>query len=476
MSDVVISRAVLNRLRAPDELALAQRIFKSAAATAESLETATKFAFDYRAQSACLDVAPARQAFLEAVSLSAPGAKYAIASKEAEGSPPIYLNKKAALAASALREVRSDFKRCNALYADGQLLPVSVFMAALQLPPYERIQRHFFYFTPLLIKLRDELVKEYLRIKRAIILQPRAAGSCNAFIQNSVPDSGRGTAEQRKHWVAKLCQKSCLVVRWEAFERRWLQEKEHHAVVALQSLVSTVAAAEAILKSCKKQLILAEPSASKQRFCTFRALKAFCSSIMALANNLFPLESSCLFLEASILVLAAAIVDAARDPAGTQSHESPPQRNRVGSKFRTVGAEGVGKQGESQQRTRKNDAPYGIGVWSALHLAALTEVANLEEEDIVVYRARQTTVNAAHHVLVCFFELLWQVWDSRVCLTQVDPELTTSCPSLVTALRNFSRAYATFRPPACCQNCEVLATCLTDNCLGGDCEKIVWKG
>ncbi|OEH79748.1 hypothetical protein cyc_02380 [Cyclospora cayetanensis] len=450
MSDVVVSRAVLNRLRAPDELALAQRIFKSAAATAESLKTATKFAFDYRAQSACLDVAPARQAFLEAVSLSAPGAKYAIASKEAEGSPPIYLNKKAALAASALREVRSDFKRCNALYADGQLLPVSVFMAALQLPPYERIQRHFFYFTPVLIKLRDELVKEYLRIKRAIILQPRAAGSCNAFIQNSVPDSGRGTAEQRKHWVAKLC-----------------QEKEHHAVVALQSLVSTVAAAEAILKSCKKQLILAEPSASKQRFCTFRALKAFCSSIMALANNLFPLESSCLFLEASILVLAAAIVDAARDPAGTQSHESPPQRNR---------AEGVGKQGESQQRTRKNDAPYGIGVWSALHLAALTEVANLEEEDIVVYRARQTTVNAAHHVLVCFFELLWQVWDSRVCLTQVDPELTTSCPSLVTALRNFSRAYATFRPPACCQNCEVPATCLTDNCLGGDCEKIVWKG
>lgn len=110
-------------------------------------------------------------------------------------------------------------------------------------------------------------------------------------------------------------QGSTLVFHWEQFERLWLQEKESHAVVALQPLVSAVAAAEAVLKSCKKQLILPEPSATKQRICTFRALQAVCYSLTTMANELLPVESSCLFLEASTIVLAAAIAEAAAPSA-----------------------------------------------------------------------------------------------------------------------------------------------------------------
>lgn len=112
-------------------------------------------------------------------------------------------------------------------------------------------------------------------------------------------------------------QRSCLVSRWEAFERRWLQERESHAVVALQPLVSAVRAAEAVLKSSKQQIVLPEPSASKQQMCTYRALQAFCNSITAVARDLLPVESSCLFLEAATLVFAAAIAEAA-DRAATE--------------------------------------------------------------------------------------------------------------------------------------------------------------
>lgn len=117
---------------------------------------------------------------------------------------------------------------------------------------------------------------------------------------------------------------------WEQFERRWLQEKEAHSVLALQPLVSAVSAAEAVLKSCKKQRILPEPSATKQRECTFRALQAFCCSVATLANELMPVDSSCLFLDASTIVLAAAIAEAAASPAARSTSVAGPERGREG--------------------------------------------------------------------------------------------------------------------------------------------------
>lgn len=84
---------------------------------------------------------------------------------------------------------------------------------------------------------------------------------------------------------------------------------------------------EAVLKSCKKQRIFPEPSATKQRICTFRAIQAVCGSVTTLANELLPIESSCLFLEASTIVLAAAIVEHASPKATRRALQQQPSSN-----------------------------------------------------------------------------------------------------------------------------------------------------
>ncbi|CDJ40552.1 hypothetical protein, conserved [Eimeria tenella] len=334
MSEPVISRAVLNRLKAPSELAFAKRILEMVASAAEPLETASSLACNMTDTRPETTSASAREAFLAAAAMSAPGAKYAQASHELARSLPVFVNKKAAIAARALRDLRCEFKRFSDLHVDGRLLPLSVFIAALELPPFEQLQRRKFHFTPELVRLRNEVIKEYLRIKQAIVLQPRCAseaaikcsalGLTDAGSNNGLSD--RVTAANRFWWESKLCQRSSLVTRWEAFERRWLQEKDGHAVIALQPLVGAVSAAQAILQSCKKQLVLPEPSASMQRMCTYRALQAFCSSISTLSRELLPVESSCLFLEASTVILAASIAeDAARSAAERALERRSPQ-------------------------------------------------------------------------------------------------------------------------------------------------------
>lgn len=209
MNDPVVSRAVLNRLKAPSELALAQRIFDRVACAAEPFGGAAALAYDSKATALPRNASPAREAFLKAATLSAPGAKYAQASKECYRPSPLCLNEKAAAAARALRDLRCDFKRCSQLYVDGRLLPLPVFVAALELPQFEKIQGRSYPFTPELVDLRNEMVKEYLRIKRAIVLQPRGSsgrtlgGNGDGTSQRG---SGRVTAEARDQWEAKLCQ------------------------------------------------------------------------------------------------------------------------------------------------------------------------------------------------------------------------------------------------------------------------------
>lgn len=250
------------------------------------------------------------------------------------------------------------------------------------------------------------------------------------------------------HLLGVCEQRSCLVARWEAFERRWLQERESHAVVALQPLVSAIAAAEAVLKSSKQQLVLPEPSASKQRVCTYRALRAFCSSITALARDLLPVDSSCLFLEASTLVLAAAIAEAAARAAAERAMErrSPHMANSGPHAHRH--AEAQEALGESRQATANNGRAGVVeDVFADLHLAGLTAEARVDEEDVVVYSVKRQQLSASRSLLSRFFELLRQVWEARLCLTHMGPLLTVSRPSLVDALWNFDGAHSGFLRP-----------------------------
>lgn len=211
MSDPVISRAVLNRLQAPSELAFAQRILERVASAAEPPEVETSMAREAPHSPASPASSPAREAFLEAAALSNPGARYAQASEELARSLPVRLNKDAAASARSLRDLRCEFKRFSALYADGRLLPLSVFVEALQLRPSEDIQRRHFPFSAELKFLRNEMVQEYLRIKRAIVMQPRFTATCGSNAGSESANSNRVTAISRYSWEAKLCQVSAHV-------------------------------------------------------------------------------------------------------------------------------------------------------------------------------------------------------------------------------------------------------------------------
>ncbi|CDJ48553.1 hypothetical protein, conserved [Eimeria brunetti] len=454
MSDPVVSRAVLNRLQAPSELAFAQRILERVASAAEPPEVAASMAREASPPLVSPGSSPAREAFLEAAALSSPGARYAQANEALARSLPMRLNKEAAEVAQSLRDLRCEFKRFSELYNDGRLLPLSVFVAALQLPAAEELASRRFPFSPELKSLRNEMIKEYLRIKRAIVLQPRlrAPGTSSGTTSGSSDGSrtanlNRVTAISRYAWESKLCQRSCLVARWEEFERRWLQERESHAVVALQPLVSAVAAAEAVLKSSKQQLVLPEPSASKQRMCTYRALRAFCSSITGLARDLLPVESSCLFLEASILVLAAAIVEAAARAAAERALERrTPSLPTTGSSAPKP-AEAQEAMPGSRQPAGSKGATAVAEEWADLHLAGLAAEARVNEEDVVVYSVKRQQLNAARALLSSFFELLRQVWEARLCLTHMGPLLPLSRPALMEALWCFDGAYAEFQRP-----------------------------
>lgn len=209
MEDPIVSRGILNRLKAPSELALAERILEKVAASAEPPHIAASLAYS-KPTPASKTLRPARDAFLEAVAMSTPAAKFAEMNRISCSYMHIDCDGKAAATAQVIRELRCDFKRYSNFYLDGRLLPLSVFLAALELPQSVSIQRRCYRFSPELFELRNEMIKEYLRIKRAIILQPRGSSS-KAFrslngtlARESIQD--RVTAESRFLWEAKLCQ------------------------------------------------------------------------------------------------------------------------------------------------------------------------------------------------------------------------------------------------------------------------------
>ncbi|KAL8275827.1 hypothetical protein Esti_000390 [Eimeria stiedai] len=455
MDEPVVSRAVLNRLKAEGELALAQRIFDGIAAFAEPPRVAASLAYDSKASAATRNVNPAKEAFVKAAAINAHGVRYADISRRRSILPLAQKpDGKAAATALAIRGVRCDFKRFSHVYADGHLLPLSVYVAALELPPVVRLQRRCYRYTPKLFELRNQMVREYLKIKRALVFQPRG-GTTFRSKQNGERTlretrSSGVTAECRAHWEAKLCQETSLLAKWEQFELRWLQENEAHAVIALQPLVSAVSAAEAILKSCKKQLILPEPSATLQRECTFRALQAFCSGVSALANALLSVESSCLFLEADALVLAAAIEAHARSKTNAPAEREANSAQMEGSSTHTQNSQGGGKEvqgvgGGSRAQSGKD--------WDDLHLADLAQVAKVDKEDVVVYSAKRRVLCAAKCLVACTLELLRQVWEARLCLTHMGPDLRVSRACLVAALSDFDRALANFQPPLSNSSC-----------------------
>lgn len=103
--------------------------------------------------------------------------------------------------------------------------------------------------------------------------------------------------------------------------------------------------------------------------------------------------------------------------------------------------------------SNREETPPNGDVWADLHLAGLVEVANVDEEDIVVYSAKRQPLCAARCLVAYFLELLRQVWESRLCLTHMDPILEASRPALVSALKNFDIAHANFQLPPSSQRC-----------------------
>lgn len=113
----------------------------------------------------------------------------------------------------------------------------------------------------------------------------------------------------------------------------------------------------------------------------------------------------------------------------------------------TTQVERPGWQRGSNTATGKHGSLLASDVCADLHLASLSGVARVSEEDIVVYSVKRQPLAAARALVSHFLELLRQVWQARLCLTHISPILHSSRPELVEALNNFDRAHASFQLP-----------------------------
>mmetsp|Transcript_74367 Transcript_74367/g.231842 ORF Transcript_74367/g.231842 Transcript_74367/m.231842 type:complete len:442 (+) Transcript_74367:102-1427(+) len=162
-------------------------------------------------------------------------------------------------------EERTELPRFKRLFANGDLMPPGLFIAALELSSNETLNGRTLAYDGDVLLLRDNLVMAY----KPLVLKIR---QLNAREIDELPIR--------------------LVVNfsraWTAFESTWLRNREVHAVEALQPLAKAILSLEPLLLSAEKERLLPWPRVQHQKAVTLKCLQGFVHSFAELAGCVLP--------------------------------------------------------------------------------------------------------------------------------------------------------------------------------------------
>jgi len=162
-------------------------------------------------------------------------------------------------------EERLELPRFQHLFAGGELLPASVFIAALELGPAEQLNGQILPYDSEVLVLRDHLVVTYKPLTMKI-------RQVNAKEIDDIPLRAVATFARA----------------WTAFESAWLQNREVHAVQALQPVAKAILSLEPLLLSLDKERLLPWPRVQHQKVVTLKTLEGFMHSLSELASSVLP--------------------------------------------------------------------------------------------------------------------------------------------------------------------------------------------
>ncbi|CAD7961439.1 unnamed protein product [Amoebophrya sp. A25] len=148
------------------------------------------------------------------------------------------------------------------LFAHGELLPSGVFIAALQMANSEKLNGVNMDFSQACLLARDDFVLAWkpLLPKLRMLIAKEA---------QEIPE----------HLIRTF------ISTWFTWEGIWLNDKEDHAVEALQPLAKTILSLSPFLESRKKERLHPYPRVLAQRQISYRALIGFIQSLSALSTQ-----------------------------------------------------------------------------------------------------------------------------------------------------------------------------------------------
>lgn len=162
-------------------------------------------------------------------------------------------------------EDRTELPRFQHLFKGGDLFPVAVFCLALEMHPTETLNGRAMPFDGEVLVLRDNLVAAYkpLVVKIRALLSKEIADLPQRLLMN----------------FAKA---------WSVWESAWLQNREIHAVEALQPLAKAILSLEPLLLSVSKERLLPWPRVKHQKVVTLKCLEGFVHSFSELSGSVLP--------------------------------------------------------------------------------------------------------------------------------------------------------------------------------------------
>jgi len=175
---------------------------------------------------------------------------------------------------------RTDLPRFQHLFTGGELYPPKVYIASLELGKSEKLNGANLAFDASVLILRDKLLAAY----KGLVSKIRRLLSRE--IDMLPPQMLQSFAES-----------------WHVWESAWLENREVHAVEALQPLCKAILSLEPLLLSHEKEQLLAWPRVQHQKAVTLKCLEGFMHSLSEFSAHVLPSLSREMNHDTRLLVL-----------------------------------------------------------------------------------------------------------------------------------------------------------------------------
>lgn len=193
---------------------------------------------------------------------------------------------------------RRELPRFQHLFQGSELLPTTVFRAALELGSSESLNGRQLPYDADVLMLRDSLVMAYKPLQAKIRM----------LVLNEIE-------ELPPRLLLNFARA------WNEFESAWLRNREVHAVEALQPLAKAILSLEPLLLSVEKERLLPWPRVCHQKTVTLKCLEGFIDALSALAASVLPSLSRELDHDPRLLLLMDHVLTLRGENAGNHCLE-----------------------------------------------------------------------------------------------------------------------------------------------------------